>query len=722
MAKKRSRESKGTSKGETEEIGSSVLPTATGILQVQLRAEQEIPHANDVLEERTRQLAHMLAIMRATLESTSDAILVTDEKNEVVEFNDNYLDIWRIPRQVLKGGTLPDVRELASRSFTDPKAFLARIAEIAVGGQESFDLLKLKDGRIFERLSKALSVEGLRKGRVWSLRDVTQRYLSEITSGRLAAIVASSDDAIIGKDLNSIITSWNVGAERIFGYTADEMIGTSIMRLIPADRHAEEREILARIRRSERVDHFETVRLAKDGRELSVSVTVSPIKDPTGHVIGASKVARDITERRNAESALKRAMEEAERANHERLQLLDSERDARSRAELASRMKDEFLATLSHELRTPLNAVLGWTHVLQTDKLQDDELKQGLDAIERNARVQAQIIEDLLDMSRIISGKVRLDLAQIDLPAVLNDSIDTVRAAAEAKGVHLQALVDPRVGPIPGDADRLRQVFCNLLNNAVKFTPTGGQARVLLERVKSHIEVSVIDTGEGIAPEFLPYVFDRFQQGDASTTRRHGGLGLGLAIVKQLVELHGGTVHVRSDGIDKGTTFTVHLPFLALYFEPDKESRHSRTAPRENHPLSEVYLADVHVLVVDDEVDARELVKRLLEMAGATVSVASSASEAIERILAARPDVLVCDIGMPGEDGYSLIRRLRVHEESQTNALPAVALTAYARSEDRTKAIRAGFQNHLSKPVEPAELLAIVGILAGRRVKTLPHD
>ena len=205
--------------------------------------------------------------------------------------------------------------------------------------------------------------------------------------------------------------------------------------------------------------------------------------------------------------------------------------------------------------------------------------------------------------------------------------------------------------------DRLRQVFWNLLNNAIKFTPKGGQARVLLERVKSHIEVSVIDTGEGIAPEFLPYVFDRFQQGDASTTRRHGGLGLGLAIVKQLVELHGGTVHVRSDGIGKGTTFTVHLPLLALYSEPDKESRHSRTAPRENHPLPDVSLADVHVLVVDDEVDARELVKRLLEMAGATVSMASSASEAIERILAGRPDVLVCDIGMPEEDGYSLIRR-----------------------------------------------------------------
>ena len=403
-------------------------------------------------------------------------------------------------------------------------------------------------------------------GRVWSLRDVTQRHLSEITSRRLAAIVASSDDAIIGKDLNSIITSWNFGAERIFGYTADEMIGTSIMRLIPPDRQAEEREILARIRRGERFDHFETIRLAKDGRQLSVSITVSPIKDSAGHVVGASKVARDITERKKAEAALKKAAEEAEAANRERLQLLDSERAARSQAERASRMKDEFLATLSHELRTPLNAVLGWAHILRTGKPKVDELKQGLDTIERNARAQAQIIEDLLDMSRIISGKVRLDVEQIDLPAVLNESIDTVRATAEAKGIRLQSLVDPRAGPISGDPDRLQQVFWNLLNNAIKFTPKGGQVQVLLERVNSHIEVSVIDTGEGIAPEFLPYVFDRFQQGDASTTRRHGGLGLGLAIVKQLVELHGGYVRVKSGGIGKGTTFTVHLPLIAALF------------------------------------------------------------------------------------------------------------------------------------------------------------
>ena len=706
---------------ETEQIRSSVLQTASSILQIRQRADQEIRRTNEALDQRTKELAQALVIMRATLESTTDAILVTDEEGKVTDFNDKYLDMWRIPREVLEGGATGDVREFASRNFADPQGFLARIAEIAATAQESFDLLELKDGRLFERYSKVLSVEGRSAGRVWSLRDVTQRHLSEITSRRLAAIVASSDDAIIGKDLNSIITSWNLGAEHIFGYTADEMIGTSIMRLIPSDRQVEEREILARIRSGERLDHFETIRLAKDGRQLSVSITVSPIKDSAGHVVGASKVARDITERKKAEAALKKAAEDAEAANLERAQLLESERAARSQAERASRMKDEFLATLSHELRTPLNAVLGWAHILRTGKLKVEELKQGLDTIERNARVQAQIIEDLLDMSRIISGKVRLAVKEIDLPAVLNESIETVRAPAEAKGISLQAIVDPRAGRISGDPDRLQQVFWNLLNNAIKFTPTDGQVQVVLERIDSHIAVSVIDTGEGIAPEFLPHVFDRFQQGDASTTRRHGGLGLGLAIVKQLVELHGGHVRVKSAGIGKGATFTVHLPLIAVYSEASKERPCSRATPRENQPLPDVSLANVHVLVVDDEVDARELVKRLLEMAGATVSMAGSASEAIERILAARPDVLVCDIGMPAEDGYSLIRQLRVLEESRESALPAVALTAYARSEDRTKAIRSGFQNHLAKPVEPAELLAIVSSLAGRRVTT-PSD
>ena len=694
-------------KDETEQLRSTLLGTAASILQVRQRAEQEIRRA--------------LTVMRATLESTVDGILVTDDQGKITAFNERYIDIWNVPRESVQASPASHLWKLASHNFVEPQPFMVRIEEVTASGQESFDLLALKDGRIFERYSKVLAVEGQSGGRVWSFRDVSERHLAEITSHRLAAIVASSDDAIIGKDLDGIITSWNFGAERIFGYTADEMIGTSILRLIPSDRQDEEQEILSHIRRGERVDHFETIRIAKDGGRLNLSITVSPIKDSAGHVVGASKVARDITERKQAEAALRKATEEAEAANRERLFLLDSEREARSQAERASRIKDEFLATLSHELRTPLNAVLGWVGLLQREGLPAEERKRGLNTIERNARVQAQIIEDLLDLSAIISGKVRLDVQRVDLPNVLNESIETVRPTAEAKGIHLQALVDPFAGPISGDPNRLKQVFWNLLSNAIKFTPKEGKVQVLLERVDSHLEVAIVDTGEGIAPEFLPYVFDRFQQADASTTRRHGGLGLGLAIVKQLVELHGGNVRVKSGGIGQGATFIVQLPLIAVYAEPAKGRRHPRAELHQSEPLPEVSLANVHVLIVDDDSDARDLMQRLLQLAGATVSMASSASEAMARILAERPDVLVCDIGMPGEDGYTFIRRLRSIEQTQGRALPAVALSAYARSDDRTKAIRSGFQNHLAKPVEPAELLAVVSSLAGGK-GTSSHD
>ena len=691
------------------------LETAASILQIRQRAEQEIRRANEILQRRTRELAQALVVMRATLDSTTDAILVTDEKVRVTDFNEKYLAMWKIPREVVENQPLGKTGKIASQYFADPQQFLDRIEEIAGAREESFDVLELKDGRILERSSKVLTIEGEVAGRVWNFRDVTERHLAETTSHRLSAIVATSDDAIVGKDLNSLVTSWNSGAERIFGFTAEEMIGTSIMRLIPQDRREEEREILYRIRRGERIDHFETIRLAKDGQQLNVSVTISPIKDSNGRVVGASKVARDITERKKSEQALKEAMQQADSANQERLQLLDSERDARSQAERANRVKDEFLATLSHELRTPLNAVLGWTNLLQRDNIQSEDLKQGLVTIERNARIQAQIIEDLLDMSRIISGKVRLEVQETDLSSVLNESIETLRVTAEAKSVRLQAVMGPFAGPISGDPNRLRQVFWNILHNAIKFTPSGGEVQVRLARVGSEVEVSVSDSGEGIAPDFLPYIFDRFQQGDASTTRRHGGLGLGLAIVKQLVELHGGKVGVKSNGLGQGAVFTVRLPLIAIYSEPDQERRLPRPEQSESKPLPEPVLSNVHVLVVDDEVDARNLVKRLLEMAGATVSMAASASEAFDHISKGRPDVLVCDIGMPGEDGYSLIRRLRILEHEHENALPAVALTAYARSEDRTKAIRSGFQNHLAKPVEPAELLAVVSSLAARK-------
>jgi PAS domain S-box-containing protein len=533
---------------------------------------------------------------------------------------------------------------------------------------------------------------------------------------RLAAIVDNSDDAIIGKDLNSIITSWNQGAERIFGYKADEMIGTSIKRLIPLDREGEEDEILARLRRGERFDHFETIRITKDGRQLQVSLTISPIKDASGKVVGASKIARDITDRKLAEAALKQAQSEAEAANAEKARLLASEQIARTEAERASRMKDEFLATLSHELRTPLNAVLGWATVLGSKKHLDRELSQGLEAIDRNVRVQAQIIDDLLDMSRIISGKVRLDVQQIDLAAVVLEAVDTMRTSASGKEVRLQTVIDPLNASVSGDPNRLQQVFWNLLSNAIKFTPKGGRVQVLLERVDSHVEVSVVDSGEGISSDFLPYIFDRFQQADASTTRRHGGLGLGLAIVKNLIELHGGDVRVKSGGIGKGATFIVSLPLTVFHPPPDPGIReHPNTRGRELPLAPNVRLDQVQVLVIDDDPDARNLLKVILEAAGAKVYVAGSANQGMEQLLMRSVDVMICDIGMPEMDGYTLIRSIRTLDDPLKSEVAAVALTAYARLEDRMEAIRAGFQNHLPKPVEASELLAVIRSLTSPR-------
>ena len=406
----------------------------------------------------------------------------------------------------------------------------------------------------------------------------------------------------------------------------------------------------------------------------------------------------DISERRRSELALQAAKNEAERQG---------------------RMKDEFLATLSHELRTPLNAILGWAQVLRdSHRDQEDDLAQGLATIERNARAQTQIIEDLLDMSRIISGKVRLNVERIDLAAVVGAAVESVRPAATAKNIRLQPVIDPDARSVSGDPNRLQQVFWNLLSNAIKFTPKGGRVQVVLERIHSHLEVNVIDSGEGISPEFLPCVFDRFRQADASTTRQHGGLGLGLAIVKQLVELHGGRVDVDSPGLGQGAAFRVMLPLLAVQsFEVRPDAGRPLPLAGLLPPavaVEALQLSGVRVLVVDDEADARALVKRLLEDRGARVRTAGSVVEAMELLRAETPEVLVSDIGMPEQDGYALIEQVRALPAGQGGGVPALALTAYARSEDRTKAVLAGYQTHLAKPVEAVELLVLVANLAGR--------
>ena len=676
----------------------------------------------------------------------------------------------------------------------------------------------------------------------------------------LSAIVQSSDDAIVSKDLNSIVTSWNPAAERMFGYTAEEMIGRSIRAIIPEDRQYEEDEVIARIRGGETVDHFETIRKHKNGSLIDIALSISPVRDENGTIVGASKIARDITERLKARAAEERNRRQAAflsrltatfatsleprqilaslaelsvpyfadwcvvdllqssgqierlaethvdpgkvalltelRARHEnpntplsptyvirrgestvvldvtdgelmeagggdadRLRLLralapisylclplriqgrtigavtmgrsDSGRrfdqedarvaeDAASRAALAvdnarayeqlqaaNHLKDEFLATLSHELRTPLNAILGYARMLRSGILKEQRRDQALETLERNATSLTQMVEDVLDVSRIAAGKIRLHIQPVDLSTVLRDALATVTPAAEAKGVRLESILEPHVGAVSGDPDRLQQVVWNLLSNAVKFTRRGGRVQLRLQRVNSHIEITVSDTGIGIREDFLPHLFERFRQGDSTTTRSH-------AIARRIVELHGGHIQAFSPGEGQGSTFRVELPVMIVHAEVDSERRvHPRTEGR-RAPMEFPTLPEMTILAVDDDPDALGLVREILESAGAHVQTATSVRDALQSIERDVPDVIVSDLGMPGMDGYDLIQRIR-QMEGTAREIPAAALTAYARSEDRAKALHLGFEMHLAKPIDPSELIAAVASLARRR-------
>ena len=829
----------------------------------------------------------------------------------------------------------------------------------------------------------------------------------------LAALIESADDAIVSKTLDGIITSWNKGAERIFGYTAEEIIGKPVTIIIPPDHLEEEPAILARLRNGDRIEHYETVRMRKDGRLVDISLTVSPIRGPNGEIMGASKIARDITEQRQARGALDEASErlrlalaasrlgdwswdaktdlvilsdtasqifgipreqeltwtdmrkllheedrerariavdealashtdydieyrvdhpnrgevwvsakgrgvygdnrtvigmlgfvqditarkvneetlreqaDALRTLHEVGQMISAELDLHStvqavidaatgltgakfgaffynvlnaqgesymlytlagvrrelferfpvpqttelfgqtvraegivrigdvkadprygknspfygipegdlpltsylavpvvsrsgevlgglffghresdfftdrdelvvaglasqaavamdnarlyetakraradaeqaarenerlyrQAEESSRLKEEFLATISHELRTPLSAILGWARMLRMGQLSDADAAKALDTIERNARAQAQLVDDLLDVSRIITGKLRMDVQPADPNTFIDAAVEAVRPAAEAKGVRVQKIIDTGPLSIPGDPVRLQQVVWNLLSNAIKFTPRGGRVQIRSERVNSHLEIVVSDTGQGIAKDFLPHVFDRFRQADQKTSRQHGGMGLGLAIVRHLVELHGGTVSANSEGEGQGATFTVTLPISPVY-QVDGLGGRVHSAARDLLPIGDDCgdrLDGLRILVVDDEADTRDLLKQGLEYCGAVINVVASAAEALEALVRTRPDILISDIGMPGIDGYDLIRQVRRLPPERGGKVPAIALTAYTRTEDRLQALRAGYDMHVPKPVELAELAAVAVTVVRRK-------
>lgn len=415
----------------------------------------------------------------------------------------------------------------------------------------------------------------------------------------------------------------------------------------------------------------------------------------------ASELQLEITERKQAEEA--------------RAQMLLREQAARADAEQANRTKDEFLATLSHELRTPLSAILGWSHLVRTGKLDEPQMSRAFETIERNARSQSQLIDDLLDVSRIITGKLQIEPRPVDLCAIIEDVIEGVQPAAEAKKIRFETGLEAAGSFVSGDANRLQQVFWNLLSNAIKFTPESGQVRIKADQVDSHVRVSVSDSGIGIAPEFLPHIFDRFRQADGSTTRVHGGLGLGLSIVKHLVQLHAGQVTVESGGQNQGSTFIVSLPLVSKMAVENIEDESATEQGHDALPSSfSNLLKGMRILVVDDEEDSRDLVSAILKRCGGKVKSCKSAAEALKTFRAWKPDILVSDIGMPVEDGFSLIQKLRKQRLKLAREIPAIALTAYATEDDRARVLSAGFQVHIAKPIEPEVLVKSIAGAAGR--------
>jgi signal transduction histidine kinase len=407
---------------------------------------------------------------------------------------------------------------------------------------------------------------------------------------------------------------------------------------------------------------------------------------------------------------------ERKQAEEERAQLLISERAARAQAEEVNRTKDEFLATLSHELRTPLTAILGWSHLVRTGKLEEKQLARAVETIERNARSQSQLIDDLLDVSRIITGKLQIEPRAVDLRGVIEAAVEAVRPSFEAKKIQFETLIDDQPCPVSGDPNRLQQIFWNLLSNAIKFTPAEGKVRIALKRCEPRISISVADSGIGINRDFVPYIFDRFRQADGSTTRAHGGLGLGLSIVRHLVQLHDGSVEVESDGENRGATFTVNIPIASQLSPKALKESAAETDSNGNKPEFSRILEGLRILVVDDEADSREVMSAILTRCGGEVKCCESTAEALKAFREWKPDLLVSDIGMPVEDGYALIRKLRKLRLKSAREVPAVALTAYATKEDKARALEAGFQVHVPKPIEPGALIKTIVAIMGRKL------
>src|SRR5689334_18733319 len=555
--------------------------------------------------------------------------------------------------------------------------------------------------------SPLLDEENNIAGGVAVITDITARKQAEEAAHtayrQLAFHVESSPLAVVEWDSDFRVSRWSVSAERLFGWKADDVIGKHVneWRFVFADDEDAVALVTNRQRAGVEVQGVQRNRnYTRAGTVLFCEWYNSVLHDDRGKLVSVLSLVLDVTARKAAED--------------DRAALLIRERDARKHAEEADRLKDEFLATLSHELRTPLTSILGWASMIRSGEVEGANASRAIETIERNARSQARLIDDLLDVSRIITGNLRLDLHPLNLAPIVEAAIDALRPTADVKGIYIRTDILTGDCLVKGDPNRLRQVIWNLLSNSIKFTQRGGVVMINLKCVGPTVRLTVADTGEGISREFLPYVFDRFRQAEGSISRKQGGLGLGLAVVRHLVELHGGSISAESDGLGEGSMFSVELPLAQERRDPARADERQREVERRRSRKGSIRLDGVHVLLVEDDDDSRKLVGAMLKRYGVRVTSTKSVAEAVSVFSTDVPDLLLSDIGMPDEDGYELIRKLRALPPEQGGQIPAIALTGYASRKDRERALAAGYNQHMAKPIEQADMIAAIAALIGR--------
>ena len=633
------------------------------------------------------------------LDASVDGMFAFDRDCKFIAWNRAMQQISGFSRDEVLGKRVVDVFPFLRDSDSD-SCFSAALA-----GQELItESHPYAETGVFEsRYSPLLDEQNNVVGVIAVIGDISVRKQAEEATRRLEFHVESSPLAVVEWDSDFRVSRWSVSAERLFGWKSEDVLGKHVneWRFVFADDVDAVALVTNRQREGVEVQGVTRNRnYTREGSILYCEWYNSVLRDERGKLVSVLSLVLDVTARQSAEE--------------ERAASLVRERDARKHAEEADRLKDEFLATLSHELRTPLTSILGWASMIRNGEVEGSNASRAIETIERNARSQARLIDDLLDVSRIITGNLRLDLHPLNLAPIVEAALDALRPTADVKGIKLQTRFAPAQCLVKGDPNRLRQVIWNLLSNAIKFTPRQGSVSIDLTCVESTARLTVSDTGDGISPEFLPYVFDRFRQAEGSISRKQGGLGLGLAVARHLVELHGGTISAGSEGLSKGAVFTVDLPLAQERRDPARAEERRKEVERRRSRLGAVRLDGVHVLLVEDDDDSRKLLGTMLKRYGARVTSTKSAAEALAVFEGELPDVLISDIGMPDQDGYELMRKLRALPSERGGKTPAIALTGYASRKDRERALSSGYQQHMAKPIEQVDMIKAIAALVGR--------